>query len=133
MKSHPCHHSVCLALANGFTENGKMPKFPNPCLVCGKLSRNGSRCEVHQAQLDQAHEARRARVKKETKQYSGSYNRLARIVRQTATQCAICKLGALPNDTWQADHIVPASEVYSLDQLQAVHASCNRARGNKAL
>lgn len=109
-----------------------MSRFPSPCLTCGQLSR-GSYCPTHQAVLDQQHEQRRKQIKKTTKQYSGAYTRLSKIVRAMATECAICKLGAIPNDPWQADHLVPASEVYSLEQLRAVHASCNRLRGNKPL
>ena len=47
------------------------------------------------------------------------------------TTCAICGLTARELDGWQTDHIVPASlgGASRLDNLQLVHASCNRRRG----
>jgi hypothetical protein len=117
----------------GLLLNRQMSRFLSPCLACGTLSRNGSYCPTHQAVLDQRHADKRKQIKQTTKQYSGAYTRLAKIVRANATVCAICQLPAIPNDPWQADHLVPASEVTHIEQLRAVHASCNRSRGNKPL
>ena len=105
-------------------------KFPKPCLDCGTLSL-GNRCPTHQQAVEDRHNIRRAIIKQTTGQYSGNYQRLAKIIRQTTIICAICGDGARHNDPWQADHKDPSTPVDNLDQLQGVHASCNRAKSNK--
>jgi hypothetical protein len=109
-----------------------MGRFAQPCLKCGKLTGGSSRCETCQKILDQAHDARRAAVKKQTGQYSGSYQAKAKAVREAAISCWICGEGARVNDPWQADHVNPGE--YGSDAvLLPAHASCNRRRGNKSL
>ena len=112
--------------------NKRKMRFPNPCLDCGTLSL-GNRCPTHQQAIDEQAAQRRAAVKASTGQYSGNYTKLARIIRQTTITCALCGQGARPNDPWQADHKQPGTPVHSLDQLQGVHATCNRTRSNKPL
>lgn len=105
-----------------------MPKMP--CLVCGKLTGGASRCEIHQKIWEQeADEKRRAR-KQATGQYSGDYRARARMVRENAYVCHICKEGYKPNDPWQADHLIPGEPS---SPLAAAHRSCNARRGNKPL
>jgi hypothetical protein len=107
-----------------------MGRFLRPCLDCGELTRNSSRCDKHQKRIDDLMNARRAAVKKDTGQYSGDYKRRAKAVRDNATVCHLCGEGARHNDPWQADHLIPADPD---SPLAAAHASCNRQRGNKPL
>lgn len=104
--------------------------FLRPCVECGKLSRGGSRCELHQKIVDARHEERRRNRKLATGQYSGDYKVRAKIVRENASTCHICGKGADPFDPWQADHIIPGDPA---SPLAAAHRSCNAARGNKPL
>lgn len=104
--------------------------FPKPCLKCGTLA-IGSYCAKHQGELDAQHNARRDQRKQTTGQYSGAYSRLAKIVRETATTCALCGKGWNVNDPFEADHIVPGTRVTHIEQLQAVHRSCNQKKSNK--
>jgi 5-methylcytosine-specific restriction endonuclease McrA len=104
-------------------------KFPKPCLDCGTLSL-GNRCPTHQAVIDNQTNIRRAAIKATTGQYSGSYKRRAKEVRDTAIICWLCGQGARPNDPWQADHVNPA-EHGDTAQLLPAHKSCNSSRGNK--
>ena len=99
-----------------------------PCLDCGKLTRNRSRCEPCRLQHGQRIEATRDQSKRQ--HYSGDYRKRAKAVREAATHCWICGETARPNDPWQADHVV-AGEIDS--PLLPAHRSCNikRGRGNK--
>lgn len=111
-----------------------MSKFPKPCLDCGQLTQPGyTRCPTHQARIDQLNELRRQQVKAATKQYSGDYKRLAKIIRQTAQLCHICGEGTRYNDPWEADHLNPSTPVTTLADLAPAHRSCNQQRGNKPL
>ena len=105
-----------------------MPKFRQPCIDCGKLTRNGSRCEVHAAMVNKYADYKKAERKRMTGQYSGDYRKLAKEVRENATGGWLCGEGARRDDPWQADHVVPG-DMYS--QLAPAHRSCNAARGNK--
>lgn len=105
-------------------------KFMQPCLDCGKLSRNGSRCEAHQRLKEREWDAPKAARKKATGQYSGDYRRRAQQIRENATYCWIC--GQPPNlyDPMQADHLIPGDPE---SPLAPAHRSCNAARGNKPM
>jgi 5-methylcytosine-specific restriction enzyme A len=104
--------------------------FPKPCLDCGLLTRNGNRCEVHQARVDALHEARRASVKKVTGQYGNGYSKRAKEVREAAVTCHLCGEGARWGDPWEADHLYPAEPD---SPLLPAHRSCNISRGNKSV
>jgi hypothetical protein len=105
-----------------------MGKFPQPCIDCGKLSRNGARCEQHAASVNQYAEHKRRERKRITGQYGGDYRKRAKEVRELATACWLCGGGPRDDDPWQADHVVPG-DPYSV--LAPAHRSCNAARGNK--
>lgn len=109
-----------------------MSKFPKPCLDCGVLTTGGNRCDEHETIVKQLHNIKRAAVKKATGQYSGSYRARAKVVRDTALVCHICGDGARVDDSWVADHAIPASPGDSALLLPA-HKSCNAKRGNKPL
>ena len=105
-----------------------MPKFQRPCLDCGKLSRNGSRCELHAKQKEAQWDlARRAR-KESTGQYGGDYKRRAKWIRNNAEFCWLCGQGARDNDPCQADHVYPGDPS---SPLLAAHRSCNASRGDR--
>ena len=110
-----------------------MARLPEPCLTCGIVTTNGSRCPLHAQQTKAKWAARRQETKQTTGQYSGSYARLARIVRATAQVCHICGIPFQPGDKIQADHLVPAAYVTDISQLAPAHAWCNQSRGNKPL
>jgi RNA polymerase subunit RPABC4/transcription elongation factor Spt4 len=109
-----------------------MSRFPKPCIDCGRLTPPGqSRCITHQQRVDDLNTIRRAAIKKKTNQYGGKYQALSRIVREQTIVCAICGEGARYGDPFEADHIVPSTEVTDISQLQGVHRSCNQHKSNK--
>lgn len=110
-----------------------MGKLREPCLTCGTLTTNGSRCPLHAQQTQARWAAKRQETKQQTGQYAGAYKRLARIVRATAQVCHICKEPFQPGDKIQADHLVPAAYVTDISQLAPAHARCNESRGNRTL
>jgi len=102
-------------------------KFRKPCLDCGALSYD-TRCEIHTRRLQQLKDVRRAEHKKTL--YNSDYRKQAKIVRDTAIICHLCKDGPRANDPWQADHIDAGNPN---SPLAAAHRSCNAARGDKPL
>ena len=102
--------------------------FPAPCLVCGKLTRGGNKCEEHRP--PPRDRSARELKKKLTGQYSGDYRRRAKTVRDSASICHICGEGYRPRDPWQADHLIPGDPS---SPLAAAHRSCNASRGDKPL
>lgn len=105
-----------------------MAKFARPCLDCGRLTRNGSRCEAHQKVKDKEWDLTRAARKRATGQYAGDYRKRAEIVRKYAEYCWLCGQGPRENDPFQADHVFPGDPS---SPLAAAHRSCNASRGNK--
>jgi len=105
-------------------------QFMRPCVQCGKLSRNGTRCEVCDAPRVAAEKARQANRKRHRPQYNSDYRKRAKAVREAAVTCHICGEGARPNDPWHADHLMPG-DINS--PLAPAHKSCNESRGNKPL
>lgn len=99
-----------------------------PCLDCGKLSRNGSRCEVHAAVRAKKEDEVKAARKRLTGQYSGDYRRRAKAVRESAQYCWLCGGGPKDDDPFQADHVIPGNPD---SPLAPAHRSCNAARGNR--
>jgi 5-methylcytosine-specific restriction protein A len=99
--------------------------FKRPCLECGQLTTNKNRCDLHKAQ----HEANQTqRREANRKHYDNDYKKQAKIVRQTATVCWLCKKGYKPNDPWTADHYYPGQKN---SPLLPAHRSCNSSRQNK--
>jgi hypothetical protein len=101
-----------------------------PCLDCGKLSRLGNRCEEHRRIKNRKEDERKALRKKLTGQYSGDYKKRAKLIRDNAVVCHICKLTYIPGDPWEADHLIPGDRN---SPLAAAHRSCNIKRGNSPL
>ena len=100
-------------------------QFARPCLDCGTLTKTGNRCPDHARIVDREKEARR---KPNRAHYKGAYTKQAKIVRDNATICWICKQGPKLNDPWTADHIFPG---VPNSPLLPAHRSCNSRRGNK--
>jgi len=128
----PLSSSMAKALLS--TTSNTMPRFPRPCLECGVLTTNASRCDQHQVERSRVIEATRPKRKYKTKPkrllYSGDYVKLAKKVRENATYCHLCGDGPRHNDPWTADHLIPGDP---LSPLLAAHRSCNSRRGNKPL
>jgi hypothetical protein len=90
-----------------------------PCLNCGELTRNSSRC-------DRCTAVREARRNERRPHYKGDYRRRAKEVRATAIACWICGEGARPNDPFTADHVATGEPN---SPLLPAHRSCNSRRG----
>jgi hypothetical protein len=102
-----------------------MGTFNRPCLDCGTLTNKGNRCDPHQT----AYAAKwNNRPKPPRKHYSGDYKKRARIVRENATVCWICKKGFTIEDPPTADHYYPGEPN---SPLLPAHRSCNSSRGNR--
>lgn len=110
-----------------------MPRLPEPCLTCNRLTTNGSRCPEHQQQVDARYQLARQIRKDQTGQYKGAYSRLAKIIRQTGRVCHLCGKEFVEGDKIEADHLRPGTPVTSLADLAPAHALCNQRRGNAHL
>ena len=110
-----------------------MTRFQRPCLDCGKLTRNPSRCDDcrrgRQRAIDQARDTPERRAKKRAL-YGGTYPARRKALLATATICHICNQPPRPGDPLEADHIYPGDPG---SPLAPAHRSCNQARGNKPL
>lgn len=104
--------------------------FPRPCSTCGKLTRGANKCDKHMAEMMAVVEAKRRLRKQNSGQYSGDYRKRAKVVRDNAVICHICKEGFRLGDPWQADHLLPGNPV---SPLAPAHRSCNAKRGNKPI
>jgi hypothetical protein len=99
--------------------------FPKPCLDCGVIVKNGSRCPTHQSAYQKRIDELRAHKRTH---YSGNYKARAKKVRDYATICWLCKQGEKPNDPWQADHVIEGNP---LSPLLPAHRSCNIKKSNE--
>jgi len=98
-------------------------RFRKPCLECGVLMRNPSRCDDCAALYARTADHQRDKGKRSL--YKGNYRVRAKQIRDTAEQCWLCGQGAIPGDPWQADHVTPDDP----DSLLApAHRSCNIRR-----
>lgn len=104
--------------------------FPRPCSTCGKLTSGANKCDKHMAEMMAVVEAKRRLRKQNSGQYSGDYRKRAKVVRDNAVMCHICKEGFRLGDPWQADHLLPGNPV---SPLAPAHRSCNAKRGNKPI
>ena len=102
--------------------------MPRRACLCGRTAIEGeTSCERH-----------RRKQWRGGQRYQRSYDAVYADARKrllaavtSETTCALCGRTAIALDGWQADHIIPASRggASTLDNLQVVHASCNRRRG----
>lgn len=113
-----------------------MGVFARPCIECGKLSKNGTRCEQCAREREAIRDAMRPKVKRVYRNkgprphYQGDYAKRAREVRKRAVYCHLCGDTARANDPWTADHLI-AGDPNS--PLLPAHRSCNSRRGDKPL
>jgi len=82
-----------------------------PCLNCGTLTANVTRCTACQSLHNQL--------------YDHDYKQRAAIIRQTATNCWLCGHPERPDDPFTADHVIPNNKQ---SELRAAHRSCNSSR-----
>lgn len=108
-----------------------MPK--RPCLDCGTLHTNPSRCDTHQAQWDAAHE--RGRGSSTARGYGYGWRKLAAQVlaehqRQWPGMCPGWRRAAHPSQDLTVDHIVPKARGGrdTRDNAQVLCRSCNSAK-----
>jgi hypothetical protein len=110
-------------------------RFPRPCLKCQQLHTDrGDYCAGCRATHEQERERQRAadpkRQAKKRTLYSSAYRATAKIIKQNATHCHICKEPFTNRNEITADHLIagdPASP------LAPAHARCNYARGDRPL
>ena len=123
------------SLVETFASEKKMKRLPRPCLDCGVLTSNPSRCDRHQAEADQRRAYRQennlARKIKKARLYSSKYQAQARALRATATTCYLCLKQRTETDPLEADHLYPS--LYDQSPLLAAHRSCNNSKGNRAV
>jgi len=105
-------------------------RFNKPCLNCGRLSLNNY-CEPCGKAREKQKDTDPIRVARKRELYGPRYRRLAKTVRDNATQCHLCGEGYRVNDPWEADHIDPT--LGDASPLAPAHRSCNQSRGNKPL
>ena len=114
-----------------------MPRFPQPCSVCGALSRAGSMCELHAAETKRKKELKRSRERaaannrpNKSQLYNYAYRQEAKRIKAEATHCHICGKPFVLGDRVEADHLL-AGVIGS--PLAAAHRLCNQQRGNKPI
>lgn len=111
-----------------------MSRFPQPCAVCGTLTKGASRCPQHeqeyQAQRNNRNGARQDRKAHKSQLYNYAYRQEAKRIRETATHCHICSQPFVDGDRVEADHLI-AGMIGS--PLAAAHRKCNQSRGNRQL
>jgi len=108
-----------------------MAKFKKPCLVCGSLTTNASRCDVHQAEIRRIRDAKYNTPEKLAKKrlmYGGDYQQRRKQVLANATHCSICNEPLRPGDRVEADHIDPGNPHSA---LAPAHRLCNQRKSNK--
>lgn len=91
-----------------------------PCIVCGTLTEQRTRCPQHELEWSRARAQRRPH-------YRGDYAKRAARVRATAEVCWLCGQGPRAGDPWTADHVQPGDPS---SPLAPAHRSCNSRRGN---
>ena len=113
-------------------------KFPQPCSVCGALTKGASRCEPHDAQYKANRNrsagaravARADRSSYKSRLYNSQYRKDAKLIRDTATHCHICRQAFVEGDKIEADHIIPGDIG---GPLAPAHRLCNQRRGSRPL
>ena len=103
-------------------------------MVCGALTRGASLCETHAEQRRRQKERARPltpqRQAKKAGLYNYAYRQAAKLIRENATHCHICKEPFKEGDRIEADHLIAGSNEGG---LAAAHRLCNQRRGQKPL
>lgn len=92
-----------------------------PCLECGRVTTNGSRCATHEAAREQRRGSSTARG------YGSQWQRVSRAVLDRDGR--VCHYCGRPATT--ADHVIPKARggTDDPDNLVAACVSCNSAKG----
>lgn len=101
-----------------------------PCLDCGKLTRNGSRCEAH-AQIKQQ-QRERARGTKVQRGYGPGWSRLSAATIKAQPYCSICLTEGSAANPLTADHILAVRDggTSTTGNLRTLCRRCNSAKGS---
>jgi 5-methylcytosine-specific restriction endonuclease McrA len=107
--------------------------FPKPCLKCKALFKARSEycdsCRLERKPREQTPRVYSAERKiRKGLLYGGDYRERAKVVRQTATHCHICKQIFTDRTQIQADHLIPGNPQ---SPLAPAHRRCNAQKGNK--
>lgn len=110
-----------------------MPR--RPCLDCGTLHRNASRCDSCQAARDAAHEQRRGSAT--ARGYGSAWQRtraavLAEHQRAWPGLCPGWQRPAHPSDDLTVDHVIPKAlgGTDARENLQVLCRPCNSAKAS---
>ena len=130
--------SIGVAVTSCLTEK-KMKRFPRPCIDCGVLTTNTSRCPTHEVanqtkrQLRQDSNIERRIKKARLYGASGqvSYKTKAKALRESNTHCYLCLKPKTETNRLEADHIYPS--LFDQSPLLPAHRSCNNQKGNKGI
>lgn len=107
-----------------------MGRFRRACLRCGALSFE-SYCPKHEQEIKALQQKRKdtpERLARKRQLYGGDYRQRRKQLLGAATHCAICSKEFVSGDAIDADHVIPSDPG---SPLQATHAYCNRAKGNR--
>lgn len=116
-----------------------MKRFPRPCLDCGALTTNPSRCPTHQIAQETKRQLRQdsniERKIKKARLYGSTgqtgYRVRAKAIRDTATHCYLCLKPKTETNKLEADHIYPS--LFDQSPLLPAHRSCNNSKGNRGI
>ena len=112
-----------------------MKRLPRPCLDCGVLTTNASRCDTHQTanqvQKQMRQDADPKRKAKKSLLYNANYQAIAKTIRATASHCYLCLLPFTTHNRVQVDHLYPSR--YDQSPLLPACGRCNRSKGNRDL
>lgn len=103
-----------------------MTTWGRPCLDCGTITNNLTRCTP--CRLQQQRTRERNRTKRDRTKYHGNYATRAKHIRETATTCWVCGGGPDPTNPFQADHLDPDDPA---SELAAAHRKCNIRRAHQ--
>jgi hypothetical protein len=107
--------------------------FPRPCLKCKAIyTARSEYCDDCRLERKPRTPAPRietpARRQRKALLYNSNYRARAKIVRESATHCHICKQVFTDRKDIQADHLVPGDPS---SPLAAAHRFCNASKGDR--
>jgi 5-methylcytosine-specific restriction endonuclease McrA len=95
-----------------------------PCLDCGALTKDGSRCSRCYA---------RRRGTTTERGYGAAHQRRARAAIAAQPACSVCGHPGSPDNPLTGDHVVPVSCGGERGPLRVACRRCNSRRGNAGL
>jgi 5-methylcytosine-specific restriction protein A len=102
---------------------------PKPCLNCGRVTTNGSRCPECGARHEAGQEARRVRGTRTERGYGNDWLRISREAIRLQPWCSIC----FATGDLTGDHIVPKKSGGGDDprNVRVLCRACNSRKGAK--